>query len=77
MKVEQFILDMGAEEFKEFRSKVLEAVADLRHGLKSTFQDGRVLLETPPVRCEKGRDKEGPGLRLQFPFRAFDYIPNV
>lgn len=76
-KVEQFILDMGAEEFKEFRSKVLEAVADLRHGLKSTFQDGRVLLETPPVRCEKGRDKEGPGLRLQFPFRAFDYIPNV
>ena len=76
-KVEEFILNMGAEEFKEFRNKVLEAVADLRHGLKSTFQDGRVLLETPPVRCEEGRDKEGPGIRLQFPFRPLDYIPHL
>lgn len=76
-EVEKFILDMGTEEFKEFSGKVMEAIADMRHGLRSTFKDGRVLLETPPVWCDEGRDKEGPGIRLQFPFRAFDYIPNL
>ena len=75
--VEKFILSMSTSEFQGFSSKVMNALAEMRHGLQSVFKDGRILLETPPVRCPEGRDKEGPGIRLQFPFRAFDYIPRV
>lgn len=76
-EVEKFILNMSVEDFKEFNSKVLAAVTEMRHGLNSTFQDGRILLESPPVWCPEGKDKGGPGTRLQFPFRAFDYIPHL
>lgn len=75
--VEAYILGMAATEFKQFMAKVLAALAEMQHGLRSIFQDGRTLLESPAVYCPEGKDKEGPGIRLRFPFRAFDYIPHL
>ena len=75
--VEKFILGMSTTEFQGFSTKVMNALAEMRHGLRSVFKEGRIRLETPPVRCPEGKDKEGPGIRLQFPFRAFDCIPRV
>lgn len=75
--VEAFILGMTTSEFKQFSAKVMGALAEMHHGLPSIYRDGQILLESPPVYCPEGNDKEGPGIRLQFPFRAFDYIPRV
>lgn len=73
-KVEEFITRMSISEFRDFRPKILSAMESLRHGLRSTFSDGQILLESPVIYCPEDTAKEG-GIRLQFPFRAFQYIP--
>lgn len=73
-KVEEFITKMSISEFLAFRPKILSAMDSLKHGLRSTFVDGRIMLESPVVYCPEDTAKER-GLRLQFPFRTFEYIP--
>lgn len=73
-KVEEFITRMSVSEFLDFRPKIMAAMESLRHGLRSTFDNGRILLESPVVYCPEDTARER-GLRLQFPFRAFEYIP--
>lgn len=73
--IKNFILSMGAQEWLGFNEKLIKAMKSLQHGLRSVFMDGRIWLESPPVECPEGNDKEG--TRILFPFRAFDYIPDL
>ena len=65
---------MKISEFQEFQPKLIEAVRSLHHGLRSIFVDGEIKMESPLVYCPEDKDKAR-GIRLHYPFRAFQYIP--
>lgn len=76
-EMEKFVLALPETGLRELSSKVYAALTDMRHGLDSTYQDGQILLKTPPVKCPEGKENDGPGTALTFPFRAFDYLPYI
>ncbi len=73
-EVEKYLTGMKISEFQEFQPKLIEAVRSLHHGLRSIFVDGEIKMESPLVYCPEDKDKAR-GIRLHYPFRAFQYIP--
>lgn len=74
-KVEASVKAMGAEQFKEFMERVDNAMIDMRHGLRTTYIDGEIVLEIPDVRCDE--EPELPGVLLRYPFRFASVIPTL
>ena len=65
---------MLSTEFEEFASIVMDKLAEMKHGLESETEDGRITLITPPHQCPN--KKEGM-TRLRVNFRNSDYIPGL
>lgn len=59
---------MSATEFKQFMAKVLGALVEMQHGLRSIFQDGRTLLESPRCTAPKAMTRWGRASGSDFPF---------
>lgn len=74
-KVEEYIKQMTTSAFREFFEQVSESLADMRHGLRSVYKDGRILLEIPDIHCDEHPD--APGVTLQYPFRNGSFIPTL
>jgi len=74
-EVEKILKAMPASEFKEFIKRVEDAIIDMRHGLRTSYMDGRIYLEIPDVRCDE--QPEQPGVLLRYPFRAGSVIPTL
>lgn len=74
-QVEGVIRDMDASIFKEFMAKVMDALEDMRHGLRSSYENGQILLEIPDVKCQER--PEVPGVTLRYPFRFGAVIPTL
>lgn len=75
-KVEEYLTKMRVSEFQEFYPKLLNAAQSLQHGLRSKIVDGEIKLESPVVYCPNDTDKAR-GIRLHYPFRAFQHIPVI
>ena len=73
--VENVLLGMEAEPFREFMQRVDDAVIEMRHGLRTTYVQGRIMLEIPDVRCDN--NPELPGVLLRYPFRFGEVIPTL
>ena len=73
--VEKKLKEMPAAQFKEFMKKVDKAIFEMRHGLRTTYIDGRIMLEIPDVKCDLNPD--APGVILRYPFRFSDVIPTL
>lgn len=69
------IIAMPASEFREFMQRVDEAIMEMRHGLRTTYIKGRIMLEIPDVRCDLR--PEEPGVLLHYPFRFGRVIPTI
>lgn len=74
-KVEDYIKAMSAKDFEQFMEKVEKALQELRHGLRTIYMSGRVVLEIPDVKCDE--QPEQPGVMLHFPFRFVSVIPTI
>lgn len=74
-RVEDYLKAMPAKEFEQFMGKVEKALRELRHGLRTVYMQGRIVLEIPDVKCEE--QPEQPGVLLHFPFRFVDVIPTI
>lgn len=74
-QVEMTLKGMGAAQFRDFMAKVDNAIMEMRHGLRTSYIDGRIMLEIPDVRCDL--NPEAPGVLLRYPFRFVDVIPTL
>lgn len=74
-EVENVLTAMPASEFKDFARRVEEAIVDMRHGLRTSYMNGRIYLEIPDVRCDE--QPEQPGILLHYPFRFGSVIPTL
>lgn len=74
-QVEEVLKGMPAAQFKEFMKKVDNAIIEMRHGLRTSYVEGRIMLEIPDVRCDL--NPEVPGVLLRYPFRFSDVIPTL
>lgn len=74
-QVEGVVRGMDASIFKEFFAKVEEALAEMRHGLRSTYLNGQIVLEIPDVKCDERPDV--PGVTIRYPFRFGAVIPTL
>lgn len=74
-QVEKTLKEMPAAQFREFMKKVDSAIIEMRHGLRTSYVDGRIMLEIPDVRCDL--NPEAPGVLLRYPFRFGDVIPTL
>lgn len=74
---EKRLLAMKAAEMSVFAAKVFDALADMEHGLSCEYDEGRILLSTPPIPCPNAEGGEAATTALRFPFRTLDYIPGV
>lgn len=74
-EVGNIITEMPASEFKDFARRVEDAIADMRHGLRTAYINGRIYLEIPDVRCDE--QPEQPGILLHYPFRFGAVIPTL
>jgi hypothetical protein len=72
-KDRKMILAMSLEEFSEFAGLVSGLLLEMKHGLESVHEDGRLFLLMPPHKCPEG----GGETRLRYPFRNSDYIPSL
>lgn len=73
--VKKYVLGMSPREFKEFAEKIDDALSSLRHGLPTSYRDGKVVMQTPMVYCPEGKSSDG--VSLLYPFRAFNFIPHI
>lgn len=73
--VEEYIKAMGVAEFSRMIEKVDNALVEMRHGLRSSYIDGRIVLEIPDVKCDEYPDQ--PGVLLRYPFRFGGIIPTI
>lgn len=69
------IITMPASEFREFMQRVDAAIMEMRHGLRTTYIKGRIMLEIPDVQCDL--HPEEPGVLLHYPFRFSRVIPTI
>ena len=74
-EVEKKLKAMPAGEFREFMAKVDNALSEMRHGLRTAYVNGRIVLEIPDVRCDE--HPELPGVLLRYPFRFGTVIPTL
>lgn len=74
-QVGEILKNMPASEFRELMKKVENALSEMRHGLRTTWDNGRLLLEIPDVRCDEQPDE--PGVLLRYPFRFSQIIPTL
>lgn len=74
-EVEKVIKAMPATEFREFAHRVEGALVSMRHGLRTSYENGRIYLEIPDVRCDD--HPEQPGVLLRYPFRFGAVIPTI
>lgn len=74
-EVEKAVKAMSAGDFREFIGRVEESIVDMRHGLRTSYINGRIYLEIPDVRCED--QPEQPGVLLRYPFRFGTVIPTI
>ena len=74
---EKKILSMDHIEFSKLAEEVAKATDDMEHGLESEYDNGRIFLLTPPVKCKKPENAKEDGTRLRLPFRNYDYIPRL
>lgn len=73
--VENAIKAMGAEQFREFMQRVDNSIMEMRHGLRTAYIQGRIMLEIPDVRCDE--NPEAQGVLLHYPFRFGSIIPTL
>lgn len=73
-KMEKLVREMPLSSFEQLRKKVAEKHKEMTHGLPCESSDGRTLLITPPVGCDK---EAGKTTRLRFPFLSSDYLPRL
>lgn len=73
--VEKTLKEMPASEFREFFKKVETALVEMRHGLRTNYMQGRIVLEIPNVKCDERPDV--PGVTLNYPFRFVSVIPTL
>lgn len=74
-EVENVIKAMPASQFRDLVGRVENAIADMRHGLRTSYMNGRFYLEIPDVRCDE--NPELPGVLLHYPFRFVSVIPTL
>lgn len=72
--VENYLKEMSASDFKEFVGKVEDGLVEMRHGLQTTYVDGRILLEIPNVACDNNPSEV---VTLRYPFRFGSVIPTI
>jgi len=73
--VSEKLQNMPASEFKDFMERVEKALVEMRHGLRTAYVGGRLVLEIPDVRCDER--PELPGVLLRYPFRFGTVIPTL
>lgn len=74
-QVANVLSDMPASDFKSFMERVENALVEMRHGLRTAYLEGRIVLEIPDVRCDE--HPEEPGVLLRYPFRFSSIIPTL
>jgi hypothetical protein len=74
---EKRVLSMSQSEFASWAIKTESALQEMKHGLESMVEDGRLYLLTYPMPCLKDPEGKEVGTRLRIPFRNIDYIPRV
>lgn len=74
-KIEDYIKALPAKEFEQFMEKVEKAIQELRHGLRTIYMGGRIVLEIPDVKCDE--QPEQSGVLLHFPFRFVSVMPVI
>lgn len=72
------IMGMSHGLFSDLAGGVTDALAEMKHGLESVQEDGKIYLLMPPHQCpdHAGNDKEAL-TRLRVSFRNSDYIPGL
>ena len=70
---EKKILSFEVNKLKRFLYEVGARLADMRHGLLTEYEDGRIYLITPPQACPEKEEKT----RIRVPFRVSEYIPEL
>lgn len=74
-RVEDYIKALSAKDFEQFMGKVENALQELRHGLRTIYMHGHIVLEIPDVKCDE--KPEQPGVMLHYPFRFGKVIPTI
>lgn len=74
-QVRDYMKGMPASQFARLIEKVMGALAEMRHGLRSTYKNGRIMLEISGVHCDHNPDM--PEVVLEYPFRPIDLIPTL
>ncbi len=74
-QVEELIKRLPAGMFQDFVTSVGDALADMRHGLATEWDDGELLMVFSGVHCPD--EPTGEPFPLRFQFRAFSFIPTV
>lgn len=74
-KVEEYIKSLSVDSFKELFEKVENALAEMRHGLRTTYKQGRVYIEIPNVKCDT--EPDAGEVVLLYNFRPASVIPTI
>lgn len=74
-QVEELIKGLPAGMFSDFLASVADALAEMRHGLATVWEDGELKMVFSGIHCPE--DPAGEPFPLHFQFRPFTFIPTV
>lgn len=74
-KTEDFVQALDTQDFTDLVERVGKALTELRHGLLSEYQEGRIVLVIPGVKPDNGDGDEE--ITITYPFRFVSIIPTV
>ena len=72
--VEETLLALPARDFYDLFNRMKEALEDMRHGLRTQYENGRYDIIIPDVPCETYPNEVEP---LRYQFRASEVIPSI
>lgn len=73
-EMEREIRKLANSKAHTLHDRVVEAQAQMAHGLPSIISEGETLIFTPQIPCDK---EAGRSTRLRFPFLWGDYLPRL